>query len=97
MVDTDAETATSTATDTKTEIDTGAMATNDQSDQAPLSKVIRVDHCSDGDGSRMQGGRSLLARATGGVGRDWDQPLGIRNKKKKKSLDGDTEWEWPGS
>jgi hypothetical protein len=26
----------------------------------------------------------------------WDQPFGIRNKKKKKILDGDMEREWPG-
>jgi hypothetical protein len=26
-----------------------------------------------------------------------DQPFGIRNKKKKKSMDGDTEGEWTGS
>jgi hypothetical protein len=38
----------------------------------------------------------VLARATERLGRDWDQPFGIQNKKKKKSLDGDTEGEWPG-
>ena len=55
-----------------------------------------MDHCGAGDGSRTQGGRSVLARATERKRRDWDQPFGILNKKKKKSLDGDTEGERSG-
>jgi len=38
----------------------------------------------------------VLAIATERKRRDCDQPFGIRNKKKKKSLDGDTEGEWLG-
>ena len=38
----------------------------------------------------------MLAGATEGKGRSRDQPLGLRNKKKKLSLDGDTNGEWPG-
>jgi len=52
-----------------------------------------VDHWGAGDRSRTQGGRSVLARATERKRRNWDQPLGIRNKIKKKSLGGDTERE----
>jgi len=40
------------ATTTATETEAGALATNDSSDPAQLRKVIRVDHCSAGDGSR---------------------------------------------
>ena len=87
------ETGTRTATDIETETETGALASHDQSDPAQLGKVIRVDHCGAGDGSRTQGGRSVLARATERKRRNWEQPLGRRNKKKKKRLDGDTERE----
>jgi len=59
---TEAEIATTTATETETEV--GALATNDLSDPAQLRKVVQVDHCGAGDGSRMQGGRSVIARAT---------------------------------
>jgi len=96
MAETESETATRTATDTETEIGMRARATNDQSDPAQLRKVIQVGHCGTGDGRRTQGGRSVLARATERTRSDWDQPFSIRNKKKKKSLDGDTEGEWFG-
>ena len=96
MADTETETAMRTATDTETETETGALGTNDWSDPAQLRKVIRVDHCGAGDGSRMQGGSSVLARATERKRRDCDQPFSIQNKKKQKSLYGDTEGEWPG-
>ena len=46
------ETTIKTATDTKIETETGALATNDQSERAQLRKVIQVDHCIVGDGSR---------------------------------------------
>ena len=49
-----------------------------------------MDHCGGGDGSQMQGGHSVLARATERKRRYWDPPFGIRNKNKKKTLDGDT-------
>jgi hypothetical protein len=39
------------------------------------------------------GGRSLLVKATERKRRVSDQPFGIRNKKKRNSLDGDTERE----
>ena len=54
-----------------------------------------MDHRGAGDGSRTQGGHSVLARATERKTkrRYRDQPFGIRNKKMKKSLDGDTERE----
>jgi len=84
---TEAEIATTTATETEA----GALATNDSSDPAQLRKVVRVDHCGAGDGSQTQGGRGVLARATERNGGYWDQQFGIRNKKMKKSLDGDTE------
>jgi len=42
----------------------------------------------------MQGGCSVLGRATKSKLRDWDQPFGIHNRKKKHSLDSDTEGEW---
>jgi hypothetical protein len=58
---TEAEIASMTPTATETEA--GAMATNDYSDQEQLRKIVRVDHCGAGDGSRTQGGRSVLARA----------------------------------
>jgi len=96
MAETEIDTVTRTATDTETEIGTGARATDDLSDPAQLRKVIRVDHCGAGDGSRTQGGCSVLARATEGKRRDWDQPSGIRNQKMKNSLDRDTEGEWLG-
>jgi len=35
----------------------------------------------------------VLVRATERKRRNWVQPLGIRNKKTKKSVDGDTERE----
>jgi len=58
------ESATMTTTDTETEIETGALATNDCSDPAQQRKLIWVDYCCSGDGSRTQGGRTGLARAT---------------------------------
>jgi hypothetical protein len=91
---TEAEIATTTATETETEV--GALPTNDKSNPAQLRKVVRVDHCATGDGSRMQGRRSVLARATERERRYWDQPFGKRKKKKKKSLDSDTERKRPG-
>jgi len=66
------------------------------SDPAQLHKVVRVDHCGNGDGSRTQGGHSVLARATERTSRYWDQPFSIRKKKKKQCLDCDTERERPG-
>jgi hypothetical protein len=50
MAESETEPATRSATDTETEIETGALATNDSSYPAHLRKVIRVDHCSAGDG-----------------------------------------------
>jgi hypothetical protein len=94
MAENETETVTRTETETETEIGTGARATEDLSDPAQQRKVIRVDHCCAGDESQTQGGRSELARASERKRRDWDQPFGIRNKKKKKSLDGDMEGEW---
>ena len=70
-------TVTRTATDIETVTETGALATNDQSDPAQLLKVIRVDNCGAGDGSRMQGGDCVLARATERKRRYWDQPFDI--------------------
>jgi hypothetical protein len=71
------ETATRTATAIETDSKTGALATNDSSDPAQLRKVIQVDHCGAGHGSRTQGGRYMLARATERKTRYWDQPFGI--------------------
>jgi hypothetical protein len=64
MAETETETATRTASDTESEIETGVLATNNLSDPAQLCKVLRVDHCSTGDGSLTQGGCSVLAQAT---------------------------------
>jgi len=55
-----------------------------------------VDDCGAEDRSQTQGRCSVLARATERKTRDCEQPFGIQNKKKKKSLDGDTEGEWSG-
>jgi len=77
MAETETESATRTATDTETEIGTGARATDDESDPAQLRKVIRMDHCCAGDGSRTEGRGSVFARATERKRRDWDQPFGI--------------------
>jgi hypothetical protein len=93
VVMTETETATTAATETETETEAGAMATNDWSDPAQLCKVIRVDHCGVGDGSQMQGGLYELARDIHRKRQNWDNPLGIRNMKKKNSLDDDTERE----
>jgi len=71
------EIATRTATDIGTETETGALAPNDLSHPAQLRKIIRVDDCGAGDGSRTQGGRCALARATERKKRYWDQPFGI--------------------
>jgi hypothetical protein len=95
MAETKTETATRTATDTETVIEMGVLAPNHYSDPAQLHKVIPVDHCGAGDGRRMLGGRSVLARVTKRKRRYWDQPFGIRHKQ-KKSLDGDMAGEWPG-
>ena len=61
------ESATMAATGTETEA--GGRATNDQSDVAQLRQVIRVDHCGDGDRGRTNGGHSVLAGATEGMGK----------------------------
>jgi len=82
MGETETETTTRTATDTETEIGTEALTTNDQRDPAHLRKVIRPDHCGAGDGSRTQRGHCVLASPTESKWRDWDEPFGIRNKKK---------------
>jgi hypothetical protein len=91
MPETETENVSRTATDTETEIETGALATIALSDPAQLRVVIPVDYSGAADGSRMQGGRSVHARATKRNRRDWDQPFGIRNKKNKKSPDSDME------
>ena len=52
-----------------------------------------MDYCDDGDGSRTQCIRSVLASATESKRRNCDQPLRIRNKNKKQSLDGNRERE----
>ena len=54
-----------------------------------------MDHRGSGDESRKQGGRSVLAGATERMRkrRYRYQPFGIRNKKNKLSLDGNTERE----
>jgi hypothetical protein len=96
MAKTETETATGPATDTKTEIETGALDTNNSSDPTQLSKIIQVDDCGAGDRSRTQGGRNVLARATERNRRDWDQPFSIQNKNEKKTFDSDTDGEWPG-
>jgi len=92
----DTETATRTATVSETETETGALATNDLSDPAQLRTIIQIDKCGAGGGSRTQGGRRVLARATERKRTDCDQPFGIRDMKKNKSLHGYTEREWPG-
>jgi len=81
VVMTETETATTAATETET--DAGALPTNDWSDRAQLRKVIRVNHCGAGDGSRTRGGRSVLGRATESKKRYSDQPFCIRNTKQK--------------
>jgi len=54
-----------------------------------------MNHGSAGDGSRMEGGRSVFARATERKRRYWDQPFGIQNKKKIHNLDVDMHGERP--
>ena len=60
VIMTDAEIPSTTATETEA----GALATSNYSDPAQLPKVIRVDRWLAGDGTRTQGGCSVLARAT---------------------------------
>ena len=55
-----------------------------------------MDNYAAGDRSPMQGRLSVLATATERKRRYWDQPFSIQHKKKKHSLDGDTEREWLG-
>jgi hypothetical protein len=84
MAETETVTATRTVTDTETEIGTEAPAAAEYRDPAQLRKVIRVDDCRPGDGSRTQDGCSVPARATERKRRDWAQPSGIRNLKMKR-------------
>jgi len=55
-----------------------------------------VEHCGAGNRGQLQGGCSVLARATKRVRICWDRPFCVRNKIKKNSLDGDPEGEQSG-
>jgi len=97
MAESETEAATRPVTATETEIKTAGQATNDLTGPAQLRKVIQVDHCGAVDGNRMQCSRILLATATEKNRRDWDQRIGIRNKKQKMIVDSDIEGLWPGA
>jgi hypothetical protein len=93
MTKTESEFATMSASESATETEAGARSTKDYCDPTHLCLVIRLDYCGAGIRSRMQGECSVHSRATYRGRKYWDQPFRIRNKKKLKSLDGDTEGE----
>ena len=55
-----------------------------------------MDNRGAGDRGRAEGGGSVLPGATEEKGRCRDQPLGIQNRRKTISWDGNTKREWSG-
>jgi hypothetical protein len=90
------EAAIKTRTDTETETETGSLATNDSSSPAQQPKDILIEHWGVGDGSRTQGRRSVLARATASNSRYRDLAFGRLKGKMKKIFARDTAWECAG-
>ena len=66
-----------TMSETTPEIEMGAAASNDQSNQAQLCQLLCVDHGTAGDGSGSKGRSGTFPAVAVGTGENPNQPPGI--------------------